>query len=77
MTKLIVDENLPMRLPQLLQPVELCDTEGRVLGRYFPHLDPSQFNLEPRINADELLRRKMSHEKTYSTAEVLKHLENL
>ncbi len=77
MTRLIVDATLPSILPAQIQPVELCDAQGRVLGRYFPTLDPSKYNLEPQISKEEALRRKQSQEKSYTTAEVLAHLEKL
>ena len=77
MTRLIVDSMLPEKRPSLLQPVELCDVNGRVLGHFFPQLDPSEFNLKPQISNEELQRRKQSNEKTYTTAEVLAHLEKL
>jgi hypothetical protein len=77
MTQLIVDATLPGKLPGLLQPVELCDTSGRVLGLFVPHLDPSEYDLEPQISEEELERRKSSNEKRYTTAEVLAYLEKL
>lgn len=77
MTRLLVDAMLPGKLAGLLHPVELCDAEGRVIGRFFPHLDPSEYDLEPQISREELERRKRSNEKTYTTAEVLAHLEKL
>jgi hypothetical protein len=48
MTKLIVDATLPEKLVGLIHPVELCDAAGRVMGRYFPHLDPDEYDLESR-----------------------------
>jgi hypothetical protein len=75
MTRLIVDADLPDKLPDLVEPVELCDASGRVFGRYFPQVDPAVFQLEPRITPEELERRRRSNEQTYTTAEVLAHLE--
>jgi hypothetical protein len=77
MPRLIVDARLPDKLSDLVHPVELCDSSGRVLGRFFPQLDPSEYCLEPQISEEELRRRKNSDEKTYTTAEVLAHLEKL
>ena len=77
MTKLIVDATLPEKLPGLIYPVELCDANGRILGRYFPELDPAEFDLEPQISEEELRRRAQSDEKTYTTAEVLEYLRKL
>ena len=36
-----------------------------------------EYNLEPQITREELQRRKLSNEKTYTTAEVLAYLETL
>ncbi|HZY86201.1 MAG TPA: hypothetical protein VFE78_15315 [Gemmataceae bacterium] len=77
MTQIVVDEILRGKLQNLTQPVELCDSSGRVLGRVFPLLDPSEYDLEPKISHEELQRRKQSKEKTYTTAEVLAYLERL
>jgi hypothetical protein len=77
MTRLIVDASLPDKLPSLVFPAELCDDRGRVIGRFFPHLDPSEYNLEPQISQEELQRRRQSNERTYTTAEVLAYLESL
>lgn len=58
MMRMIVDANLPGKLINLIQPVELCDPDGGVLGKFFPSLDPSEYNLEPQITREELQRRK-------------------
>jgi hypothetical protein len=78
MTRLIVDATLPEKLVGLVHPVELCDAAGRVMGRYFPHLDPAEYDLEPPpISEEELQRRRASNQKTYTTAEVLEYLRKL
>lgn len=78
MTKLLVDASLPAKLIQADSPVELCDSTGRVLGRYFPTIDPAHFGpLEPQVSEEELRRREQANEKRYSTAEVLAHLRKL
>ncbi len=77
MTRVIVNEMLRSMLHNLSQPLELCDESGRVLGRVFPSLDPSQYNLEPQISQEEIRRRKHAKEKSYTTAEVLAYLEKL
>ena len=77
MTKLIIDATLLEKLPGLVSPVELCDADGRVLGRYFPRLDPAEYDLEPQISEEERQRRLNSNEKRYTTAEVLEHLRKL
>jgi hypothetical protein len=75
MTRIVVDAILREKLHDLEEPIELCDERGRVLARVFPEHDPAQLDLTPKISRDELLRRKASNEKTFSTAEVLAHLE--
>jgi len=77
MTKMIVDASLPDKLQGLVSPVELCDSHGRVFGRYYPRLDPAEFNLEPQISREEVERRLNSSERWYTTAEVLAYLEKL
>jgi hypothetical protein len=78
MTRIVVDEALRTRLHNLAQPLELCDESGRVLGRFLPAVDPQLYEgLEPQINAEELQRRKQNKGKTYTTAEVIAHLEKL
>ena len=78
MTRVIVDAALLSRLHNLTQPLELCDDSGRVLARILPAVDPSLYEgLEPQISREELEQRKKKKGKTYSTAEVLAHLEQL
>jgi hypothetical protein len=78
MTRLLVDEHLSAKLPTLCEPVELCDTQGRVIGKYFPAIDLSKYGpLEPQVSDEELRRRATSNEKTYTTEEVIKYLESL
>jgi hypothetical protein len=78
MTRMIVDAAFAAKLPTLTEPVELCDTSGRVLGHYFPAPELSEYEpLEPQVSEEELTRRSKSDEKTYTTAEVLAHLEKL
>jgi hypothetical protein len=51
---------------------------GRVLGQFVPSFDPSGYEgLEPQISQEELQRRKQSKGKSYTTAEVLAHLDKL
>jgi hypothetical protein len=40
-------------------------------------VDPQAHILEPQISKEERERRKHSNEKTYTTVEVLAHLEKL
>lgn len=76
MTRVVVTDALRSLLPDLSQPLELCDEGGRVLARILPAMDAAQYeDLEPRISREEMRRRKQNKNKTYTTAEVLAHLE--
>ena len=78
MTRIVVDDTILSKLQNLVQPLELCDKSGRVLARVLPSLDPGLYDgLEPRISREEFERRKLEKDKSYSTAEVLEHLEKL
>ncbi len=77
MTRITLDADLRNRLHDLSQPLELCDESGRVLARVLPVIDPALYEgLEPRISAEEVQRRRQNKGKTYTTAEVLAHLES-
>jgi hypothetical protein len=59
MTKIVVDENVHKALLNLTHPVELCDSEGHVIARVTPVLDPALYdNLEGTISPEELDRRR-------------------
>ena len=78
MTRVVVNETLRSILHDLSRPLELCDESGRILARVLPTIDPTQFEgLDPQITREEMQRRKHDKGKTYTTAEVLAHLENL
>ena len=78
MTRVAVDAALASKLHDLGSVVELCDPSGRVLGRFIPAVDLSEWEaLSPEISEEELNRREQSNEKRYTTAEVLAHLEKL
>jgi hypothetical protein len=78
MTEMVVDTSLSAQLNQVSQPVTLCDTAGRVLGRFFPAIDMAEWEaIGPEISDAELDRRMKSEEKRYTTAEVIAHLESL
>jgi hypothetical protein len=78
MTRITLDSDLRSKLLNLSHPLELCDESGRVLARLLPTFDPSRYEgLEPQISRDELERRKQHKGRTYTTAEVLAHLETL
>jgi hypothetical protein len=78
MTQIILDAAVSSKLDNLNPPLELCDPSGRVLGRFVPLVDGSQWEpLSPDITPEELERRMKSTEKRYTTAEVFAHLEQL
>jgi hypothetical protein len=78
MTRIILDQDLRNRLLNLAEPLELCDEGGHVLARLLPVVSPSLYEgLEPQISRQELQRRMQNKGKTYTTAEVLAHLEKL
>jgi hypothetical protein len=76
MTRIVVDASLREKLPNLDEVIELCDEEGRVLGRYLPSPRRAGPGREPAISEEELRRRENSEE-WYTTDAVLKHLERL
>ena len=69
MTKITLDPILRHTLPDLSQPFALCDEAGNLLGRFIPA------SLEPPLSRQEIDRRKQNKGRTYTTAEVLAHLE--
>jgi hypothetical protein len=78
MTRVTIDAVLRSKLHGLSEPLELCDESGQVVARLFPVSDLSQCEpLEPQVSDEELLRRSGADQKTYTTAEVLAHLEKL
>jgi hypothetical protein len=78
MSQFILDANSLQMLPTLTQPVDLCDSSGRVLGRFVPKIDLSEWEIVGQeVSAEELRKREESGQKRYSTAEVIAHLESL
>ncbi len=78
MPRIIVDESLKNKLDQLDEPAEICDQDGRVLGKFLPAFNPDEYEgLEPPISEQEIEARMKSKGKTYTTGEVLTHLEKL
>ena len=78
MTRIIVDEDLRSKLHNLAEPLELCDSSGRVLGRVVPTFDLSEYEpWVPEFSDADLRQQKQSDEKSYTTAELLAHLQSL
>jgi hypothetical protein len=77
MTQIILDAAVSSQLHQLGRPAELCDPSGKVLGRFVPLIDLSEWEpLSPEVSEEELDRREQSTE-WYTTDEVIAHLKNL
>ena len=77
MTRIVLDASVSSQLDVLTLPAELCDPSGRVLGRFVPTVDMSEWEpVSPEISEEELDRREQSTE-WYSTEEVLAHLKSL
>ena len=78
MTQIILDAGVCGKLSEVVQPVEQCDPSGRVLGRFVPLIDASEWEaLSPDLSEEESQRRGKSKKKRYTTAEVFAYLEKL
>jgi hypothetical protein len=78
MTRIMIDHEMQVKLRGFVEPVEFCDASGKVLGRFLPTLDRSLYEgLKPKISKEELARRMSNKGQTYTTQEVLRHLESL
>ncbi len=77
MTQIIVDAALIEKLSGLLEPVQLCDEHGRVLGDFCPVIDRSMYKgVDAPASAEELDRRDRETG-GLTTEEVLRRLSNL
>ncbi len=77
MTRVICDTALRERLHDLTEMLELCDESGHVLARVVPVIVSEDETGEPHLSREEWQRRMAQKGKTYTTAEVLAHLESL
>lgn len=74
MTRITIDPQLQKQLHSVTETVELCDEQGRVIGRFVPLVDAGAYlRLTPQVSEDELRRREESTE-WFTTADVLDHL---
>ncbi len=71
MTQIMLEESARKKLRELMQPIEIVDETGRVLGTFTP-----KTTREPEISEEELDRREQETE-SFSTQEVLDYLEKL
>ena len=77
MQRLIVDPSTLAKLGHLRDQYKICDDSGRLLGRFFPVAERTQYDeIDMDISEEELDRRSKETE-VYSTPEVLRHLEQL
>lgn len=75
MIRIVLDPQTVEKLHGLAEPLELCDTSGRLLARAIPVVDLSECDpVSPDISEEELSRRITSQERRFTTQEVLKHL---
>jgi len=78
MAQIILDNDTARTFHELTACVDLCDTSGRVLGRFIPLNDMSKWEaVSPDITDEELERRLSSNEKRYTSEEVLAYLDRL
>jgi hypothetical protein len=78
MSRITVDAGLAAQLHNAGGPVELCDPAGKVLGKFSPLPDWTEWEIVgPEFSEEELDRRSEPGRKRYSTAEVLEHLRRL
>jgi hypothetical protein len=77
MTRVTVDAGLSRKLHGLTEVAELCDPSGRVLGRFVPVVDISEWEpVTPDVSEEELDRREKS-DQWYTFDEVMAHLKRL
>ncbi|HJT32526.1 MAG TPA: hypothetical protein VJ783_10820 [Pirellulales bacterium] len=77
MTRIVVDDTLRGLLHDFSRPLEFCDEQGHVLGRFVPENDTAVAPYEPPPLSEEEMKRREAEEPTYTTAEVLAYLESL
>ncbi|MBP88831.1 MAG: hypothetical protein CMJ64_19315 [Planctomycetaceae bacterium] len=77
MTRVTLDTNTTHRLLEFMQPVEVCDEQGRVVGRFIPRADLNDWEpVSGGVSEDELDRREQETD-SLTTSEVLAHLKGL
>jgi len=78
MTQIILDSGASSKLNEAIQPVDLCDPSGRVLGRFLPLIDPTEWELVSTPASDEeIARRKQLKGQGLTINEVIARLEKL
>ena len=77
MTRIVVNDTLRGLLHDLSRPLEFCDENGQLLGRFMPEIETAARPYEPPPLTEEEIQRRLTEEPTYTTAEVLAYLESL
>ena len=79
MTRVIADESLKARFKGFLEPLEIRDEEGRLLGFFQPGVvnDPEVLAWADSVFTEERLERSRRSTVSYTTEEVLEHLRKL
>jgi hypothetical protein len=79
MTHIIDDGGFVVKLLQSRDPLDLCDTAGRILGTFYPKVTRADYEAaerdRPKLSEDDL--QKAENGPTYTTAELIQHLESL
>ena len=79
MTRVVVDPSFATKLQESREPVDLCDESGRVLGTFVPRPTAADYEAaeraRPKLSDEELERRRKGP--SFTTAELIKHLESL
>jgi hypothetical protein len=77
MVQITIDADVAAKLRAHVTEVELCDPSGRIIGRFYPKIDLSDWEpVTPDISEEELAAREKSTD-WLSTEEVLAHLKSL
>jgi hypothetical protein len=81
MTRITVDKEMREKLLNFSRPLELCNEAGMILGRLVPSTpltDPENWvELTPMPTDEEIRRRIDSHERTYSTQELIEKIKRM
>lgn len=76
MTQVVLDDELSSKFFGFSKPLEICDANGRVVGKFIPSVDYAVVErARPPLSDEELARRNQSP--SYTTAEVLARLKGL
>lgn len=74
MSLMIVPEAMKAKLAKADAPIEMCSSDGRVLGYFTPAKAGRKLNLDPGISDEELMRR-VAEEDEFTLVEIFRELE--